>query len=120
MVGFDDDRDVVVLNKLLAMLERNKADARFILGNRIKDINSLLYTLNLDDVVVRVTVPNAVITVPPAHSTGKIYWVKNTSGGNITIAAPAGNTIEGGPSMTFADAVCRQVVDIQDGAWDVI
>lgn len=120
MVGFKDPRDVATLNKLLAMLNRNKADARYILGNRIKDIVPIKYYLTIDDVVVRVTVAGSTIYLPKATSSGKIYWVKNTSGGNVTIQAASGELVEGANTMTFADKVCRQVIDIQDGAWDVI
>jgi hypothetical protein len=120
MVGFKDPRDVATLNKLLEKLNRNKADARYILGNRIKDVVPTQYNLNIDDVVIRVTSPGSTITLPKATSSGKIYWVKNTSGGNVTLKAATGELVEGANTMTFADKVCRQVIDIQNGAWDVI
>lgn len=120
MVGFKDDRDLPVLNKLLGKLNKDKADARFILANRIKDVSLIKYTLNIDDVVIRTTTANAEVTLPKATSTGKVYWVKNSSGTNITLKPTGIDTIEGLPTMVFADKVCRQCVDIENGNWNVI
>jgi len=117
MVGFTDKRDVAVLNKLLETLNRDKADARYLLSQRIVDKTSN-YTASFDDVVIRAT-GTLTITLPKANKTGKIYWIKNAGSGTVTLTA-TDSTVDGSASITIDPKVCRQVIDIAKGEWDVV
>ena len=60
------------------------------------------------------------VTLPAATGTGAVYIVKNIGTGTVTLAAQAGETIDGDASIAIGAEDWRTVVDAAAGVWDVI
>jgi hypothetical protein len=77
-------------------------------------------TLDINTAICIVTANSPTVTLPTAVGiTGRIYWIKNRGAGTVTVAAAAGQTIDGQSTVTEATNGCYQVVS--DGAnWAVL
>ena len=76
------------------------------------------YTVTADDSYVGATNNNIVITLP-AGILGRVYYVKNQSGGNIKVQGTGGQTIDGAAFQTLGSNSGFMVVF--DGArWNIL
>jgi hypothetical protein len=77
-------------------------------------------TLDINTAICVVTANSPTIALPSAVGiSGRVYWIKNRGPGTVTIAAAAGQTIDGRPALTEDQNGCYQVVS--DGAnWVVL
>lgn len=78
-------------------------------------------TLDATHHVVMCTTPGITITLPPSGPRGgRLYVVKNASANPITLAAGAGNTVEGAASVAVKKGDALTVVSDGATGWHVI
>lgn len=76
------------------------------------------YTAKKDDCYIGATTSNITITLP-AGVTGKVYYVKNQSNGNIKVQGTGGQTIDGAAFKTLGSN--NSIMAVFDGArWNVL
>lgn len=91
------------------------------------DQYSVLAITNVTDTYAVLTTDDVIradgtftVTLPAATGTGAVYIVKNIGTGTITLAAQAGETIDGDASQTIIAEGWKTVLDAAAGVWDVI
>ena len=81
-------------------------------------LTAVSYTITADDSYVGATNNNIVITLPTGIL-GRVYYVKNQSGGNIKVQGTGGQTIDGNAFQTLGSNSGFMVVF--DGArWNIL
>lgn len=76
------------------------------------------YTAKKDDCYIGATTSNITITLP-AGVTGKVYYVKNQSNGNVKVQGSGGQTIDGAAFKTLGSN--NSIMAVFDGArWNVL
>jgi hypothetical protein len=89
--------------------------------------------LSLQNEYIRCT-GTVTLVLPQATGSGKLYYIKNTGSGTITVTPHTGDLINGAASLTigavgtnllFTDGdahnyALRTIIDVAPGAWDIL
>jgi len=100
-------------------LDGLKRDLNKYVGRLVVSTYSSSDTLNADDELVLAS-GTITITLPPAtNTTGKVYYIKNTDTGVVTIDGDGSETIDGETTQTVNQYECTTIVS--DGTeWHII